>query len=494
VPIPPPELDLIAIGPILVTAVTAMVALMLELVLKGKQKDGIAYVSLLGVLLAALSALPLWNAGRPPAYGGMVLADNLTVFVTLVILAVAAITLLMAPAFLARTGMNHGEFHALLLLAVCGGVMLAASGDLIVLFLGLELLSISLYIMAGFARGQLRSEEAALKYFLLGSFSIGFFIYGSALIYGATGTTDLAGVGKAIAALGQQENPLLLIGMGLLLVGFGFKLALVPFHQWTPDVYDGSPTLVTAFMSVATKAAVFAALIRVLAEALPGIRADWSTIVWVLAAATMLLGNIVAISQTEIKRLLAYSSIGQAGYVMTAIYGGGPDGWSATLFYLLCYAVMNLGAFGVVMAVGLRGEANRRTEDFAGLFQRQPFLAVAMTIFMLSLAGIPPTAGFWAKFYTFGAAIKAGNAGLALAIIGVVSSVIAAYYYLRVAITLYRAPETAEARPSPAPVPVTFMAAVVIALLLTVQIGLYPNAELAAAQQAAPGIARVAAR
>lgn len=491
---PPADMDLLALGPILITAVASMVALLLELVARGKQKVIIAYVSLAGVALAALSALILWNAGRPPAYGGMVLADNLAIFITLLSLGIAFVTLLMAPAFLARTGMHHGEFYALLLLATCGSIMLAVSGNLIVLFLGLELLSISLYILAGFARGQLRSEEAALKYFLLGSFSIGFFIYGAALIYGATGTTDLAAIGKAVAGLGGQENPLLLIGMGLLLVGFGFKLALVPFHQWTPDVYDGAPTLVTAFMSVGTKAAVFAALVRVLAEALPGIRADWSAIVWLLAAATMLIGNTVAIAQSEIKRLLAYSSIGQAGYVLTAVFAGSADGWSGTLFYLLCYAIMNLGAFGVVMAVGLRGESNRSINDYAGLFGRQPFLAAAMTVFMLSLAGIPPTAGFWAKFYAFRAAIGAGDAGLWLAIIGIISSVIAAYYYLRLAIILYRAPETAEPRPSAAPAPAVLLASIALTLLLTVQIGLYPTAQFEAAQQAVPPPVRAAAR
>lgn len=490
----PPPIDFLAISPITITSVVAMVALLGELVFEGKRKVIIAYVSLFGVLLAAFFALQLWNAGRPPAYAGMIVPDNLSVFVSVVCLGVTAVTLLMAPAFLSRAGMNHGEFYALLLLATTGMLMLAAAGDLIMVFLGLELLSISLYILSGFARGQMPSEEAALKYFLLGSFSIGFFVYGTALIYGATRTTNLAAIGQALPTLAAQHNPLLLIGAGLLLVGFGFKLALVPFHQWTPDVYEGAPTLVTAFMSVGTKAATFAALLRVLGEALPAARPDWATILWVMAAATMLVGNVVAIAQPTIKRLLAYSSIGQAGYVLTAVFAGTADGWSSTLFYLLAYAVMNLGAFAVVMAVGLRGEPNRHTSDYAGLFARQPFLAVALTVFLLSLAGIPPTAGFWAKFYAFRAVMGAGTAGLALAAIGILSSVIAAYYYLRVAILLYRPPEETEqpVRPSPAPLPAGFAIAVVVALLLTVQLGLFPTAQFDAAQQAVPMLSQAA--
>lgn len=486
----PPPVDLLAISPILIVSIVAMVTLLGELIFEGKRKVIIAYVSLFGVLLATFFALRLWETGRPPAYGGMIVPDNLSVFVSVVCLGITAVTLLMAPAFLSRAGMNYGEFYALLLLAAAGMLMLAVAGDLIVVFLGLELLSIALYILAGFARGQLPSEEAALKYFLLGSFSIGFFVYGTALIYGATATTNLVGIGQAIAALPSQNNPLLLIGMGLLLVGFGFKLAFVPFHQWTPDVYDGAPTLVTAFMSVGTKAAVFASLLRVLGEALPALRPDWATILWVMAAATMLVGNIAAIAQPAIKRLLAYSSIGQAGYVLTAVFAGTADGWSSTLFYLLAYAVMNLGAFAVVMAVGLRGESNRHTSDYAGLFTRQPLLAVALTVFLLSLAGIPPTAGFWAKFYAFRAAMGGGNAGLALAAIGILSSVVAAYYYLRLAIVLYRAPDEAErpARPSLAPLPVGFAIAVLVTLGLTLQLGLVPTAEFDAAQRAVPAL------
>ena len=493
--IPAPELDLVAILPIIITAVTGMVALLLELVLNGKQKSLIGYISLVGVVLAAVATVLLWGTTRPPAFAGMIVMDNLAVFGTLVILGVTAIILFMAPAFLARAGLNYGEFYALLLFSASGMLMLAASGDLLLIFIGIELLSISLYVLTGFARGHLPSEEAALKYFLLGSFSIGFFIYGAALVYGATATTNLSLIGQALAVPAVTENPLLLIGMGLLLVGFGFKLALVPFHQWTPDVYEGAPTLVTAFMSVTTKAAVFVGLIRVLAEALPALQPNWSVILWALAALTMLVGNILAIAQPTIKRLLAYSSVGQAGYVLTAMFAGTEDGWSSVLFYLLAYAVMNVGAFAVVMAVGLRGEPNRRNSDLAGLFQRQPFLAVGLTVFLLSLAGIPPTAGFWAKFYAFRAAIGAGDAGLWLAIIGIISSAIAAFYYLRVAILLYRAPdETAAPRPSPAPLPATFAVALALMLALTIQIGLYPTLQFEAAQQAAPPAALTAGR
>lgn len=495
--IPAPPIDLVAIGPVLAVSITAMTALLLELVWHGQQKARIAYVCLAGTIVAALLTLPLWNQGRAPAYFGMVMADNFTVFVSLVSLAITGMTLLMAPSFLEQAKMHHGEFYALLMLAAAGMLTLGASGDLIMVFLGIELLSIALYVLAGFARGRLASEESALKYFLLGSFSIGFFVYGTALIYGATGSTNLAQIGKAITSQNAQ-NPLLLIGMALLLVGFGFKLAFVPFHQWTPDVYDGAPTLVTAFMAVGTKAAVFAALIRVLSEALPALRGDWSTILWALAALTMVIGNLVAIAQSEIKRLLAYSSIGQAGYVLTAVYAGNPDGWSGTLFYLLAYTAMNLGVFAVIMALGLAGDNNRRTANYVGLFHRRPLLAVALTVFLLSLGGFPPTAGFWAKFYAFHAAIGRDTAGVILAIVGVISSIIAAYYYLRVAIQLYRRPEGSEENAAiltgSLPVPLPLMATVIIALILTLQIGLFPAAQLEAARQAIPRAAQVAAR
>jgi NADH-quinone oxidoreductase subunit N len=341
--------------------------------------------------------------------------------------------------YMRRLGLERGEYYVLLLFSIAGMMLMAQAGDLIIVFLALELLSIPLYVLAAFARPREESEEAGLKYFLLGAFSTGFVVYGIALVFGAAGSTSLKAI--VTAATSGAANPLLLtIGSALILVGLGFKVAAVPFHMWTPDVYQGAPSAVTAFMAAGAKIAGFAALLRVFALAFPTLASDLTPILAVMAALTMIVGNLLAIAQTNIKRLLAYSSIAHAGYILMAFVPYGQSGVVATavaagLFYLVSYALTNFGAWAVVIALEKQEGKGLEINDYAGLGRRHPALAAAMAIFMLSLTGVPPTLGFVGKFYLFRAAIQ-GQFYL-LAVIGVLTSLISAYYYLRVVVTMY---------------------------------------------------------
>jgi NADH-quinone oxidoreductase subunit N len=336
-------------------------------------------------------------------------------------------------------GLERGEYYTLLLFSVTGMMLMAQAADLIVVFLALELLSIPLYVLAAFARPRAESEEAGLKYFLLGAFATGFVVYGTALVFGATGSTNLITIVER-AAPGAENLLLLSIGAAGILVGFGFKVAAVPFHMWTPDVYQGAPTAVTAFMSSGAKIAGFAALLRVFATAFPSIAVDMTGILWALAALTMIIGNVIAIAQSNIKRLLAYSSIAHAGYILMAFvpYGNpdvAPVSIAAGLFYLVAYAVTNFGAWGVVIALEKSEGRGLEIADYAGLARKHPVLAAAMTVFMLSLIGLPPTVGLVGKVYLFRAVIDGGFYGLA--VIGVLTSLVSAYYYLRVVVVMY---------------------------------------------------------
>jgi len=355
--------------------------------------------------------------------------------------------------------------------------LVVSSADLIVLFLGLEVLSLALYILAGFIRGWTPGQESALKYFILGSFSLGFLVYGTALVYGATGTTSFAKLSQQLANAAILDSPVLLVGVGLLLVGFAFKLAFVPFHMWKPDVYEGAPTAVTAFMAVGTKAAIFAALVRLLATALPALQPQWGVILWALAMLTMVVGNIAAIAQSNIKRMLAYSSIAHAGYVLVAVVASNAAGWMGAVFYLAAYTFMNLGAFAVVAAWGEGAEKNLDLGDYAGLAARKPLLAAAMATFMLALAGVPPTAGFMAKLYVFSAAVQGGLIDLAL--VGVLTSAIAAYYYLRVIVIMYMREPVGEAAGA---LPAPWGLVLLITALATWLMGLFPAPVVGLAQ------------
>jgi NADH-quinone oxidoreductase subunit N len=355
---------------------------------------------------------------------------------------------------------------------------MASGADLLTIFLGLEIMSISLYVLAGYKRDNMRSNEASLKYFLLGAFATGFLLYGIAMLYGATGTTNIKGIAEFLSNNPALSNPMIVAGSSLLIVGLGFKVACVPFHKWAPDVYEGAPTPVTAFMSAGPKAAALAAFMRIFLVSLPEIEPKWSIILWVLAVLTMTVGNLVAIAQTNIKRMLAYSSIAHAGYALIAIIVGGSSGTSSLLFYMLAYSFMNLGAFAVIIVLGKKGEENSNIEDLSGLGYKHPLLAVTMCIFMFSLAGIPPLVGFMGKFYIFSAAIKSGF--LVLTIIGVVNSVISVYYYLRVTVVMYMKKPIREFAPlSLSPF---ILLALLITIFGTIFLGIFPSKIIAFAQ------------
>jgi NADH-quinone oxidoreductase subunit N len=335
-------------------------------------------------------------------------------------------------------------------------------------------MSISLYVLAGFKREDLRSNEASLKYFLMGAFATGFLLYGIVMIYGSTRSTNLEDIIKNIAYDGGNANLLLWAGVGLLLVGLGFKIASVPFHMWVPDVYEGAPTPITAFISAGPKAAGFAALLRVFLFSFVTIKMDWTTVIWIMAALTMTTGNIVAIAQSNIKRMLAYSSIAHAGYVLVALVAGESFGVSSALFYLLAYTFMNIGAFTVVIALGRKNEENTNLDDYSGLGTRHPYLAILMMLFMISLAGFPPTAGFMAKFYVFSSAVKSGYIGLV--IIGVLNSLVSVYYYLRIVVIMFMRPPLPEAKPISLP-----LGSILVLLISTwgvLQMGIFPQSLL----------------
>ena len=429
--------DYQVLTPYILLTVWACILLLVDLFVPKSRKGITALLAALG--LAVTLGFTLSQIGSEgTGFNGMVVLDGFSTFVNALLLISGILGIALAYGYLKRMGLERGEYYVLLLFSITGMMLMAQAADLIVVFIALELLSIPLYVLAAFARTSLHSEEAGMKYFLLGAFATGFVVYGTALVFGATGSTNLAD----IVAFASNGTPglLLTIGAALVLVGFGFKVAAVPFHMWTPDVYQGAPSAVTAFMSSGAKIAGFAALLRVFATAFPSIAVDMTGVLWVLSALTMIVGNLVAISQTDIKRMLAYSSIAHAGYILMAFVPyGNPDvrdiSIAAGLFYLVSYALTNFGAWGVVIALEKKEEKGLAIEDYAGLGRKYPALAVAMTIFMLSLVGFPPTLGLVGKFYLFRAVLAGGYTWLA--IIGVVTSLISAYYYLRVVVTMY---------------------------------------------------------
>jgi len=435
--------DLISLLPHLIIAATALLVLVVDLFLRDGLRGWLAWLSMAGVA-GALVAGGLTPAQEAPLMQGMIRSDELAKFFNFVFLLGCGLVLVFSSDYLSRQGIARGEYYSLILFSTLGAMLLGSSADLLMIFLGIETLSIPLYILAAFMRHLPRSQEAGLKYFLLGAFSSAILLYGIALVYGATGTTGL-GAGALGGAL--EKAPLLVYaGVGLLIVGLGFKAAAVPFHTWAPDVYEGAPTSVTAFMAVAAKVGAFAAMLRVFAFAFPQLAESWASLIGILAVLTMILGNVVAVVQLNLKRLLAYSSIAHAGYLLIAVAAAqSPEllgaATSSLLFYLLIYTLMTLGAFGVIISAEGRGE-NLALGDLSGLAARHPLAAAAMAIFMISLAGLPPTAGFFAKFYVFKAALEAGELGLVL--VGVLTSVVSVYYYLRVVYYMYMRPEAAE--------------------------------------------------
>lgn len=429
------NVNMAAIMPSLVLCCFGMVLLMINVFMPRGKTAPAAWIGILGLVVTGIVSLSGWNN---PQFGfaGHVALDNFATFFNFTFLIAAGLTILMSDEYLHREGYPIGEFYPLILFATAGAMWMASGTDLMTIFLGLEVMSVALYVLAGMFRNQVRSNEAGMKYFLLGAFSTGFLLYGIALLYGVAGTTNVADIGLYLSAHGKMlANPMTIAGMLLLSIGFLFKIAIVPFHNWTPDVYQGAPTPVTAFMSAGPKAAAFAALMRVFILGLAGLQNEWASLLWVLAVLTMTVGNITAIYQTNLKRMLAYSSIAHAGYALVGLVAANAIGISGVLFYMLAYTFMNLGAFAVLILAGKKGEENLTLEGFSGFGFKRPFLGVAMVIFLLAMMGIPPTAGFAGKFYIFAGAVKSGY--IWLAVIGVLNSAVSLYFYLRLIVYMY---------------------------------------------------------
>lgn len=450
--------------PEIVITLFACVVMLLEPFLPEKRKWILPHLSSLGVFVAAYFCLTLWNSNLS-LWQGQALADNLAIIFKIIFLLGTILTILIS--YIKSGHPWGGEYYSLILFSTLGMMIMASSSDLIVIFLGLEVMSVALYVLAGFNRTDLKSNESAMKYFLMGAFSTGFLLYGIALIYGTTGSTNL----NILVNNSHLTEPLFIAGLGLILVGLAFKVATVPFHMWVPDVYEGAPTPITAFMAAGPKAAGFAAILRVFLIGLTPLAPMWITILWILAVLTMTLGNVLAIAQMNIKRMLAYSSIAHAGYILISVVAGGNSGLSSAVFYLLVYSLMTIGSFAVIIALGEKGEKNEELADYRGSGLKYPVLGVCMTIFMVSLSGIPPTAGFVGKFYIFSAAVKNGQLGLA--IIGVLNSLISVYYYLRVVVIMFM-----QEAPSSAVVPHSSWSvrlALWLTAITTLGLGIFPD-------------------
>jgi NADH-quinone oxidoreductase subunit N len=463
--------DFLTLLPQITLVTWAMVLLLVDLWIPVQRKGITALLAVIGLVVTL--GLNLSQIGQSrSAFNGMAVVDGFSVFLNTIFLASGIAGITLAYDYLKRMGLERGEYYVLLLFSISGMMLMTQANDLIMVFLALELLSIPLYILSGFARPRPESEESALKYFLLGSFASGFVLYGVALVYGATGSTGLPAIFQAVKA-GGSDPLLFLAGASLLIIGLGFKVAVVPFHTWVPDVYQGAPSPVTGFMSVSAKAAGFAALLRVFVMAFPGLAVDLHPVLWTLSALTMLVGNLVAIAQSNIKRMLAYSSIANAGYILMAFASYGNAGISnnvvaSILFYLMAYTLTNLGAWAVVVAVEKAENTGLEIADYAGLGRKYPLLGAAMLIFMLSFTGLPPTLGFWGKFYLFQTAIEGGDT--ALAGIGLLATLISAYYYLRVVVGMYMKQGDPEIRRD-----LWLNLTAIIAALATLLLGLVPG-------------------
>ena len=475
-----PPTDVAALLPIILPCAGGIWILLQVALMQRRTLRAGAALATLFLGCSAAATLMLMARGAPgEILSGALLVDGRALAFHLVFVAVAFLTVLVSIAQLESAGSAHGEFYALLLFAVAGMTIMAASENLLTLFLGLEVLSIPLYALAGFARDRVYSIEAALKYFLLGAFSTGFVLYGIAFLYGATGRVDLAGIAGAVGAAGGVLDPLILAGAALILVGLAFKIAAVPFHFWAPDVYQGALAPVAGFMATGTKAAAFAMLLRVVTVAFDAepLRARWVPVISALAILSMLLGNLVALAQQNIKRMLAWSSIANAGYLLVALAAVGTDGGGAAsiYFYLAIYAFMTLGAFAVAAIVGRADESDQgfSLTAYAGLGRRRPWLAAAMALFMLSLTGIPPAAGFIAKFYIFRDAVRAGL--IPLAAIGLLASVIGAFYYLRVVVQMYFREPAPEAGTPPLHLTAADAVALTLAAAAVLYFGVLPS-------------------
>lgn len=472
----PIEINWQLLMPELVIALTLILVLVFDL-FDAISKTVLGWLTIVGAGIALWVSIQMQQAGTVGTeFSDMFKVDSFSLFFNIIFLISTILVALISMSYLGRDNRKQGPYYLLILLATLGMMLMAAGNELIVVFLGLELMSLSLYVLAGYFRENPVSSEAGMKYLLLGAFASAFFLYGIALMYGGAGTTSIPEIASKLTA--ESQSPLLLGGMFLLVVGFGFKVAIVPFHQWAPDVYEGAPTTIAAFISAGPKAAGFAAFLRIFMEALQNLQNEWSGVLILLAMLTMTVGNVVAIAQTNIKRMLAYSSIAHAGYVLIGLAAANNEGISSAMLYLLVYCVMNIGAFGaVILAKTADGEC-LTISDYAGLGFRKPLLGLFMTLMLLSLAGFPPTAGFVGKFYIFKSAVQAGH--IWLVIIGAINTAISAFYYLRVVVTMYmREPEEELEF---IPYPSTLVVGLILAVIGVLFIGILPSLLLNSAQ------------
>lgn len=466
--------DLFPMLPEIVMLCLAILVLIMDLIIK--KKEVLALISILSA--AIVGYLLIGSSGE--IFSGMFISDNYSLFFKLIFLISLTLSVLLSIRYLRIENVNFGEYYSLMLFSSLGMMIMASAGDLIVLYLGLELMALSTYILAGFIRHEIRSNEAALKYFLLGAFASAFLLYGISLTYGLTGTTNLKAIANYLISNKVEANPALILAILLLVVAMSFKIAAVPFHMWAPDVYEGAPTPVTAFMSVGPKAAGFAILGRVFTTAFGSLTVEWTTVLIPIAIFTMAVGNILAISQSNIKRMLAYSSIAHAGYALIGIIAGTGDGISSVMNYLFIYAFMNIGAFSIVTILKSEGVAGEELSDYEGLAKTHPLASGLMLIFMFSLTGIPPTAGFIGKFYLFMSAIKAGYTWLA--VVAVIFSAISAYFYLRVVMLMYmKEPKTEVSLSTSMPAGIAIAVTVIAVLIL----GIFPSGIIEFAKMAA---------
>ncbi len=481
----PPLPNIIHLGPELLMTALACGALILHLFMPEEKAQVVGWVSLGGLALVALSCVPLWGVNTT-IFSGHYGVDNFAVFFKLVIVVVTALTIMISLRYLMVEKINLAEYYGLILFAATGMIILAGGTDLITIYLGLELMSLSIYVLAAFIKRDPKSIEAGLKYFLLGAFTSGVVLYGMALVYGMTGTTNLAQIATYLQGQAEPSFPLVL-AMILLVTGFGFKVSLVPFHMWVPDVYEGAPTSVTAFMAAGTKAAGYAALVRIFMVSLTLMQTQWTVLLWLLAVLTMTVGNVVAIAQRSVKRMLAYSSIAHAGYILIGVVAASDIGLVGVLFYMVAYIFMNIGAFAMIILLCKEGSRGEMLEDFTGLARTHPYHAFAFIVFFMSFAGIPPTAGFVGKLYLFAAAIKSGY--IWLAVIGVVNSAISVYYYFRIASVMYMREPVGEQVVSPSP---PLQAALAIMVAATVFLGLWPGPFIDGARSAVAALGMAA--
>ncbi|MBV8732620.1 MAG: NADH-quinone oxidoreductase subunit N [Acidobacteriia bacterium] len=463
--------DIIRFLPEIILTIAATLLMVLDPIVNKRSSNLFGTLSIVALIAALFGTVAAYGQAGT-AFGGMLTIDGFATFFRMLVIVVGILTVLPSYEFLARQEAETSEYHALLLYSIAGQCLMASANDLIMIFIGLEISSIASYVLAGYLRDDKRANEAALKYFLLGSFATGFFLYGVALIYGATGTVNLSMARAAITGATAPSPVFVGVAAALIFVGLGFKVSASPFQMWAPDVYQGAPTPVTAFLSAGPKAAAFAVFLRIFMTAFEPIGNGWEPLVWISALLSMSIGNFAALLQSNVKRLLAYSSIAHAGYVLVALTARSDVGTAAAMFYLAAYALMNIGAFAVVSHLSGKGERYTNVEDLAGLGQKQPLTAAMFAIFLLSLIGVPLTGGFFGKFYIFKAALESHLVWLT--VLGLLNSAVAAYYYLRILVMMYMY-EPREATASAEPLSAGLGAALILPAIGTLLLGIFPS-------------------